>query len=158
MVKEGLSERDLLFCREYARCYNGTQAAKAAGYGVRKDGSYNEKSARQAAYRRLKREDIKAEIDRLLKNAANESGATPLYITEQLKAIADRCMQEVSPELVFDSGERKMVETGDYVFNARDAVSALKALADIQGLKSEKLRLGNITDDKNLNITMTVVE
>lgn len=157
-MEKGLSERELLFCREYARCYNGTQAAKAVGYGTRKDGSYNEKSARQAAYRLLKREDIKAEIDRLLKNAANESGATPLYITEQLKAVADRCMQEVKPELAFDAGERKMVETGDYVFNARDAVSALKALADIQGLKSEKLRLGNITDDKNLNITMTVVE
>lgn len=155
--EKGLSERELIYCREYARSYKGASAATAAGYGMGKNG-YNEKSARQAAYRLMQRPEIRAEIDRILKNAANESGATPLYIAEQLKSVADRCMQEVKPELVFDPQERRMVETGDYVFNARDAVSALKALADIQGLKSEKLRLGNIPDEKELEIKVTVVE
>ena len=46
-------------------------------------------------------------------------------------------MQDIKPEMVWSGAERKLVETGEYVFNARDAVSALKVLADIQGMSKE---------------------
>lgn len=134
MNEKELKPREELFCRKFAELYNGTEAALAVGYGKRRDGSVSRKSAEAAAYKLRKRPEIKARISELMLDCANEAGATPIYIAQKLKEVADRCMQEVKPELVWDGSERKMVETGDYTFNARDAIGALKVLADIQGL------------------------
>ena len=132
--KANLSPREELFCRKYAELYNGTEAALAVGYGKRKDGTINKKSAEQAAWKLRKRPEVKERIAELMLDCANEAGATPIYITQKLKEVADRCLQEIKPEMAWDGNERKLVETGEYTFNARDAVSALKVLADIQGL------------------------
>lgn len=137
MDEKGLTAREELFCRKYAELYNGTEAALASGYGRRRDGSISRKSAEQAAWKLRKRPEIKARISELMLDCANEAGATPAYIAQKLKEVADRCMQEIKPEYVWDGGERRLVETGDYTFNARDAVNALKALADIQGMARE---------------------
>ena len=139
--KANLSPREELFCRKYAELYNGTEAALAVGYGKRKDGTINKKSAEQAAWKLRKRPEVKERIAELMLDCANEAGATPIYITQKLKEVADRCLQEVRPEMAWDGNERKLVETGEYTFNARDAVSALKVLADIQGLAKETKRI-----------------
>ena len=39
--------------------------------------------------------------------------------------------------MIWSDAERKLVETGDFTFNARDAIGALKVLADIQGMSKE---------------------
>lgn len=132
-----LKPREELFCKKFAETYNRTEAALAAGYGKRKDGTQNRKSAAEKGYRLLKVPEIKARVDEILNDSANEAGATTLYITQQLKTVVDRCMQDIKPEMVWSGAERKLVETGEYVFNARDAVSALKVLADIQGMSKE---------------------
>ena len=132
-----LKPREEVFCKAYAETYNRTKAALAAGYGMRKDGTQNRKSAAEKGYRLMKEPHIKARIDEILNDSANEAGATKLYITQQLKCVVDRCMQDIKPEMVWDGAERKLVETGEFVFNARDAVGALKVLADIQGMSRE---------------------
>lgn len=132
-----LKAREEAFCRAYAELYNGTRAALKAGYGRRRDGTQSEKSAGQAAWKLLKREEIQDRVNELLSSSANEAGATKLYIAQRLKEVADRCLQEVKPEMVWSDVERKLVETGEFTFNARDAVGALKVLADIQGMCKE---------------------
>lgn len=134
MNEKGLTERDEMFCRKFAESYNGTQAAIDVGYGKKKDGTVSRKSAENAAYKLRKRPEIRARIAEIMNDSANEAGATPVYIAQKLKEVADRCLQEVKPELAWDGSERKLVETGNYVFNARDAIGALKVLADIQGM------------------------
>lgn len=134
MNEKGLSEREELFCRKFAECYNATQAALDVGYGRKKDGIVNRKSAENAGYKLRKKPEVRERIAQLLSDCANEAGATPIYIAQKLKEITDRCLQEVKPEMVWNGAERKLVESGEYVFNARDAVNALKVLADIQGL------------------------
>lgn len=132
-----LKPKEEAFCRAYAEKYNGTKAALIAGYGKAKDGTQNEKSAAQAATRLLKKEEIKHRVEELLSNSANEAGATTLYIAQQLKEVVDRCMQDIKPEMAWNGETRELEETGFYTFNARDAVGALKVLADIQGMSRE---------------------
>ena len=141
MNEKGLSEREELFCRKFAECYNATQAALDVGYGRKKDGTVNRKSAENAGYKLRKKPEVRERIAQLMSDCANEAGATPIYIAQKLKEITDRCLQEVKPEMVWSGAERKLVESGDYVFNARDAVNALKVLADIQGLAKETKRI-----------------
>lgn len=141
MNEKGLTEREDMFCRKFAEIYNGTQAAIDVGYGKKKDGTVSRKSAENAAYKLRKRPEIRARIAEIMNDSANEAGATPVYIAQKLKEVADRCLQEVKPELAWDGSERKLVETGNYVFNARDAIGALKVLADIQGLAKETKRI-----------------
>ena len=66
-------------------------------------------------------------------------------------------MQEIKPEMAWDAEKRALSETGNYTFNARDAVAALKVLAEVQGMKSEKLRLTGEADE-SLTISLKVVE
>lgn len=141
MNEKGLTEREELFCRRFAECYNATQAALDVGYGRRKDGTENRKSAENAGYKLRKKPEVRERIAQLMSDCANEAGATPIYIAQKLKEITDRCLQEVKPEMVWNGAERKLVESGEYVFNARDAVNALKVLADIQGLAKETKRI-----------------
>lgn len=141
MNEKGLSEREELFCRKFAECYNATQAALDVGYGRKKDGTVNRKSAENAGYKLRKKPEVRERIAQLMSDCANEAGATPIYIAQKLKEITDRCLQEVKPEMVWNGAERKLVESGEYVFNARDAVNALKVLADIQGLAKETKRI-----------------
>jgi len=138
-------ERLEVFCRAYARTYNQTEAAVAAGYGVGKDGQVNRRSAAVAAVKLMKDEWVQNRIDELMTSAANEVGATPMFIAEQLKEVVDRCMTE-TPVRIWDGEARQWIDTGEKTFNASGAVKALNVLADIQGLKKQTadVNLGGI--------------
>lgn len=123
MSESKLSMKEQAFCKAYAGSYNRIKAAAFAGYGRRRDGSTNLKSAKQAAWRLLKRPEVKACVEALLVDSANQAGATKYYIVLRLKEVADRCLQQVSPEGAEDCR---------FAFKPHDAISALKVLADIQ--------------------------
>ena len=136
---EVLTAQEELFCLAYCEYYNQTKAAIESGYGKKRDGTINERSAAQQGYRLMQNELIKARINEIMCNSANEVGATRYYIAKRLKETADRCLQEVKPEMVWNPEDRCMEATGEYVFNSRDAVSALKTLAEILGMKTMRI-------------------
>lgn len=150
-----LTEREEKFCREFCYCYNKTRAAILAGYGRRKDGTINEKSAAVMGCKLSKQPEIQARIEEISRNAALEAGATPLYVAKKLKVTADRCLQEVKPKLEFNHQTHRLEETGEFVFNATGAARALKILADINGMCRPKEDGG---DGKPLEISLRVIE
>ncbi|SFI54433.1 phage terminase small subunit [Ruminococcaceae bacterium D5] len=149
-----LTEREEKFCREYCYYYNATRAAIIAGYGRRKDGTINEKSAAVQGCKLMKRPEIRERIDEISKNAAREAGATPYYVAKKLKTTADRCLQEVKPKMAFNHQTRRLEETGEFTFNASGAVRALKVLADINGMCRPH---EEEPDEKTLEISLKVI-
>lgn len=119
-LEKKLKKRQIKFCYEYiANDYNGTLAAIEAGY--------KEKTARQQASRLLTNADIAAYVRILQLIAIEESGLSPEFITQKRMEILNRCMQ-AKPVEVWDYTERKMVSTGEYIFDAKNALKALEAL------------------------------
>lgn len=112
-----------------AKDYNGAEAAIAAGY--------KEKSARQQASRLLTNANIAAYVRILQLIAIEESGLSPEYITRKRMEILDRCLQAVPVE-EWDYTEKKKVPTGEYIFDAKNALKALEALEKtVEGGRNE---------------------
>lgn len=145
---EVLTEQEDLFCRTFCEHYNQTKAAIDSGYGKRRDGTINERSAAQQGYRLMKNELIKAHINEIMSNAANEVGATKYYIAKRLKDTAERCMGDVKPVYEWSAEEKKMVPSGEYRFDSSGANKALATLAEIQGMKTGTVRIGNAEGER----------
>ena len=136
--RTGLTEKEELFCRYWAETFNRTEAAVRAGYGKRRDGTINRSSAAVKGCKLYGRPEIRARCEEIAQDAANEAGATRLFIAQRAKEVVERCMQKV-PEYVWKDGE--LVQTENVTFNASGAVQALKLLADMQGMCKETKEL-----------------
>lgn len=145
---EVLTAQEDLFCLAFCEHYNQTKAAIESGYGKKRDGTINERSAAQQGYRLMQNELIKARINEIMCNSANEVGATRYYIAKKLKETADRCLQDIKPKMEWNPEEKCMEETGEFTFNAHGAVNALKTLAEIQGMKTNTVRIGNTEGER----------
>lgn len=101
-----LTDKQRKFVYEYMKDQNRTQAAIRAGF--------SEKTAHVAGCRLLKIVKVRAEVDRLLAEAAEAASVTAEYITVSLKKVAERCMQaeEVLDELGHPTGEWKFEHSG----------------------------------------------
>jgi hypothetical protein len=75
----GLSDKHWLFCEAYVSELSGVDAALAAGFGS------DRKSAREAAFRLRKRQDIQDAISRLL---AERAGASKTRVIDEISSIA----------------------------------------------------------------------
>ena len=147
----GLTEREECFCIEFAKTYNRTEAAIAAGYGKSKKHGISRQAAAQMGYRLYNDPRIKARIDEIMAHAADEAGATKFFIAAKLKEVVDRSLADIKPILEFGPSGR-LEETGEYRFDSKGANGALSLLADIQGMKRETKTLDinsmvNIVDD-----------
>ena len=109
-----LNPKQEKFCREYVVDFNGTQAAIRAGY--------SEKTANRIASENLSKLDIQAFIKSLQEEQAKELEITAKEITENIKEIAERCMQA---EQVLDA---KGVPTGEWKFESFAALKAWELL------------------------------
>lgn len=155
MKLDVLKEKEEIFCVEFAKTYNKTEAAIKAGYGKKKDGSVNRRSAAVAACRLMEKPLVKARVGELFSDAVNNAGATPLYIAAALKTVSERCLQEITPKREWDSENKCWKESGVFQFNASGATGALKVLADMQGLCK------NTTDmqsDSEVSMNLTVID
>ena len=115
-----LKKQQIQFCVHYIECdYNGTAAAEKAGY--------SKKTARQQASRLLTNVNITAYVRILQLIAIESSGLSSEFITQKRLEILNRCLQ-AQPVEEWDYTEQKKVETGEYVFDAKNALKALEAL------------------------------
>lgn len=120
-----LKRKEERFCLEYAVDYNGTAAAKRAGYA--------EKSAAKTACRLLKDERVMARIRELQKEQAERLCLSSDLIVIRALELYDKCTQAV-PVQEWDYSEHKMVDTGEYQIDSKGAVKCLELLGKHIGM------------------------
>ena len=128
-LEKKLKTKEIRFCRELLSDDNGTAAAIRAGY--------SEKSARQAAYKLLQREEIVEYKILIAKEAYEKIGIVPEVIALQIHEILQRCMQK-KPVMEWDPDSREYVETGTWTFDAKNALGAAKLMGESVGMFQKK--------------------
>lgn len=117
------------FCREYVLDYNGTNAAKRAGY--------KEKSARQQASKLLGSDEIRERIRELQDEIVKNLAVTQSYVVQQLVDTYN-CCRTPAPVLRYDYDLGEMVETGVYQFDSKGALKALEQIGKHLGMYDRK--------------------
>jgi len=131
--KEGLTPKQMAFCEEYIKDYNGTRAAQRAGYS---------KATARTTASKLLMQDITADYIRDLQDSLRSSRiATAEEIQEFLtSAVRD----EVEEEVIVVEGQGQGVSEGiikTKKIAAKDRVKAAELLAKRYGLLSDKLEI-----------------
>lgn len=86
--KQGLTAKQEMFCREYIKDLNASDAARRSGY--------SEKASRQVAYFMLKDPKIKAYVQKLMDERAKRVELSADMVLSNIKEIA--CSKEYGPD------------------------------------------------------------
>ncbi len=140
MDDKKLTQQQELFCREYVIDYNGTQAARRAGY--------SEKTARSQASRLLTNDNILSRIHAIQIEELKKLSVTPESVIMRYLEIYDRCMQN-KPVMEWNYSEHKLVETGEYTFDSKGAINALSKIGDYLAMFSKNINLSGKVDTGN---------
>lgn len=140
MDDKKLTQQQELFCREYVIDYNGTQAARRAGY--------SEKTARSQASRLLTNDNILSRIHAIQIEELKKLSVTPESVIMRYLEIYDRCMQN-KPVMEWNYSEHKLVETGEYTFDSKGAINALSKIGDYLAMFSKNINLNGKVDTGN---------
>lgn len=138
-----LTPRERKFCEAYVRLGKKEAAAIEAGYSPT--------SAAAQASRMLKKDNILAYTRTIQKHAREELGIDDNWAVLQAVEIYNRCML-TEPVMKWDYEQHKMVESGEYTFNAKGAIGALNLIKELLGLgdgDTDKLK-GAITIINNI--------
>ena len=122
-----LTQKQKVFCEEYIKDCNGTQAAIRAGYSVA--------SAQQTAASNMLKHVIKQYIVELQTERSVETKIDAAWVLMAAKKVYDRCMQE---EAVKD---KEGATTGEYKFEHSGANAALGIIGkhiDVQAFLEKK--------------------
>lgn len=125
-----LTPQQELFCQEYIIDYNGTQAAKRAGY--------SDKTAAVQVSRLLKNAKVLSRVRAIQKERLEKLALTQESVLLNLLEVYDRCMQKKPvTEWDYETGEYK--ETGTYEFDAKGALRALELLGKHLAMFTQKV-------------------
>lgn len=128
--KAKITPQQELFCQEYIVDYNGTKAARRAGY--------SEKTAKTQASRLLTNDDILARIRTIQIERLKKLAVTQESVILKLLEIYDRCMQ-TKPVMEWDYSEHQYVETGEYAFDSKGALRALEMIGKHLAMFTNKI-------------------
>ena len=120
-----LKKKQITFCEEYVKDYNGTQAAIRAGY--------KESNAASQASRLLSNSEIIEEIKNQQKQLLTASCLTEEKVIKNLEEVLDRCLVK-NPVTEWDYSEHCMVETGQWTFDSKGALKAIELLGKHLGM------------------------
>ncbi|ELI8129933.1 terminase small subunit [Yersinia enterocolitica] len=128
-----LTPKQELFCREYLKDLNATQAAIRAGY--------SEKTAQVQSSRLLSNVMVQQRVSELAAERNIRVGIDADYVLRQAVKLHERCMQEVEP-ITDRRGEEIIDEDGKTIFgfDAKGAVAALKLIGEhvtVQAFKQQ---------------------
>lgn len=143
-----LNDQQRLFCNEYLKDLNATQAAIRAGY--------SERSARSIASENLTKPNIQKYIQELQEGIQKRNRISQDEIIQDLIEIKNRCMQNV-PVMYFDKIDKCWKHEGEeigepiYKFDSQGATKALDLLGKITGVYKED----NEQKNPNINIPPT---
>lgn len=158
-LKDGLSNRELLFSSEYLVDLNAKQAAIRAGYSP--------KTAEQQASRLLRKVKVKDYINSLMEKRAEETGITSKYVLETIVDTVERCRQV--RQVVDRKGEPIFVETpkGDiapaYTFDSGGVLKGCELLGKHLKLFTDKVEQTGkdgapIQHDHNVTVKLSAEE
>ena len=133
-----LNAKHEIFCQEYLKDLNGTQAAIRAGYSA--------KTAHVQASKLLSNPNISARVKELKAKRAEELELDAYWVLKRLKDISDRAMQ-AEPVMVWDHSSGEMVETGEYTFDSNGANKATELIGKHIGMFDQKAQfVGQMTE------------
>lgn len=127
-----------LFAREYIIDLNATQAAIRAGY--------SEKTARSQGQRLLTNVDVSARIQELKEERIEKVEVRSEWVIQELIDVY-KCCRAPEPVTKWDYSEKKMVETGEYIFDSKGAINSLQLLGK---------HIGMFNDNKPINVNVGV--
>jgi len=133
-----LTKKQIMFCKEYVADYNGKQAAIRAGY--------KESNAASQASRLLCDSEILECIKEHQKYLVNSSCLTEEKVINHLQDVLERCLS-AKPVTEWDYSEHEMIETGDWTFDSKGALEAIKLLGQHLGMFSNKIKISTDSDD-----------
>lgn len=149
-----LNTRQKLFCKEYLKDFNATQAAVRAGY--------SKKTAYSIGNENLKKPEIQQYIQEQSNKRLDKVDVDVDYIIENIIEVTERCMQKSGVEY-FDKidkewkpvkeyisvGDGEEVEAQVYQFDSRGALKGLELLGKYKNIFNENIKLsGDITTTK----------
>lgn len=139
-VERELNDRQEMFCREYIIDFNGTQAAKRAGY--------SENSANEIASQNLAKLNIRNRVNELLTERSKRVNINADYVLGKLVETSERCSQAIP---VLDrKGNQVVIETPQgqiaaaFTFDSRGVTKAnellgkhLKLFTDVKEIRGD---------------------
>ncbi|MBQ8649152.1 MAG: terminase small subunit [Clostridia bacterium] len=138
-LEKQLNKKEREFCEYYLLTGKKGEAAEKAGY----------KNPSVSASRLLRKDKIIAYTRAIQKRAREELMIDINWSVLKTLEIYDRCMQN-HPAMEWDYSEHKMVETGEYVFDSKGALGAVKEINRILGIgedNGQQVDGVNIIDD-----------
>ena len=138
---EKMTEKQKMFCMEYTKDMNATQAAIRAGY--------SEKTAYSQGHDLLKKPEVKAVIDAILAKRAKDIELDEDWCLRRFKEISDRCMQK---EAVMEFDGEEWVESGVWKFDSAGANRATENIAKILGMFIDRKEIKDVTPGRELSI------
>ena len=136
-----LRPREQKFCEAYLQTGKKEESAIQAGYSP--------KSAAVAASRLLKKDNVLAYIRALQARAREELHIDDNWAVLRAIEVYNRCMQ-AKPVMEWSYKEHKMVATGEYCFDSKGALEALKLIKSLLGLGE--------ADDEKVKVAITFVD
>lgn len=136
-----MTDKQINFCREYVKDYNGTQAAIRAGY--------SEKTAAVKASQLLKNKDILNTIKQFQKELVESSCLTEYKVIAKVEEVLERCMS-AEPVMEWNYEEHCYEPTGEYQFDSKGALKAIEMLGKHLGMFNKS--------DVDLNLSLPVFE
>lgn len=133
-----MTDKQINFCREYVKDYNGTQAAIRAGY--------SEKTASVKANQLLHNENILNAIKQNQKELVESSCLTEEKVIARLEEILERCMS-ADPVMEWNYEEHCYKPTGEYQFDSKGALKAIEMLGKHLGMFEKKENKNTDNDD-----------
>lgn len=130
-----LTDKQEMFCLEYIKDLNATQAAIRAGY--------SEKTARQIGTENIAKPVIQERLSELMRERSEKTKIDAEWVLRQAVKVHDRCMQA---EPVIVNGE----PTGEFKFEAAGANKSLELIGkhvNVQAFLDKKETKVTLTDD-----------
>lgn len=130
---DGLTDKQRLFCHEYLKDLNGTQAAIRAGY--------SEESARQIATENLSKPSIEIFLQQLMAERVKRVEIDADYVLLGIKELTERCIQAVPVT------EKDGTVSGEYKFEANAALKGYELLGKHLKLFTDKVDIQPLGKD-----------
>lgn len=130
VIEMALTDQKKLFADIYLTCLNATEAAKKAGY--------SEKTAYSQGNRLLKDVEVRAYIDERQQARAEKLNLDAEWVLNRLVEVTQMSMQAKAVEK-WDYNEKKLIETGEYVYDSQGANKALELIGKHLGMFKDKI-------------------
>lgn len=146
-LEKKLTPKERRFVAELEFNGDGGMAAIRAGLLEANGKGKDHKEAEALAARLLRKDKIKAYRELKQNETYRMLGINPETIIVRLQNVYNRCMQAV-PVMIWDKEAKEWVQSGEWQFDAKNALKALELMGRSQGMFVEKI----ISENRNMTL------